>query len=60
MVLRALETHDRAGYLSGHLRQDEMLRVISPALDAIKSGNEVPTAVLRRLKPEFQGILDQP
>ncbi|HXI16365.1 MAG TPA: extracellular solute-binding protein [Chloroflexota bacterium] len=59
-VLRSLETHDRAGYLSGHPRQDEMLRSVSPALDAIKSGKEGPVAVLRRLKLELQGIIDRP
>jgi hypothetical protein len=59
-VLRALETHDRSGYLSGHARQDEMLRAISPALDTIKSGKEGPVVVLRRLKGELQGIIDRP
>src|SRR5919199_4903101 len=29
VVLRALETHDRAGYLSGHAKQDDLLRAIS-------------------------------
>lgn len=59
-ILRALETHERAGYLSGHPKQDELLRSISPALDAIKSGKEGPVAVLRRLKGEMQGTIDRP
>ena len=59
VVLRALETHLPNSNLSGHRKQDDLLRAITPALDDMLAGKEAPTPQLRRLKPELQGILDR-
>jgi ABC-type glycerol-3-phosphate transport system substrate-binding protein len=59
VVLRAIETHAPNSRLSGHPKQDEILRVTGPALDGLLEGKEAPVPLLRRLKPELQAIIDR-
>ena len=59
LVLRALETHLPNSNLSGHRKQDDLLRVMTPALDDMLAGKETPAPLLRRIKPELQGILER-
>lgn len=59
VVLRALETHLPNSSLSGHRKQDDLLRVMTPAIDEMLAGKETPAPLLRRLKPELQGIVDR-
>jgi ABC-type glycerol-3-phosphate transport system substrate-binding protein len=53
-VFRILETHVPQINLSGHKYQDDMLRILNPALDGMLAGKEAPVPLLRRLKPELQ------
>ena len=60
VVLKALETHVPNSTLSGHRRQDDILRVTGPALDDLLAGKEAAVPLLKRLKPELQAIVDRP
>jgi ABC-type glycerol-3-phosphate transport system substrate-binding protein len=60
VVLRALETHVPQINLSGHTHQDDMLRVLNPAMADLLAGEEAPVPLLKRLKPELQAIADRP
>ena len=53
-VFRILETHVPQLNISGHKYQDDMLRIINPAMEGLLAGKEAPVPMLRRLKPELQ------
>lgn len=59
VVLRALETHVPQIRLGEHKHQDDMLRVLNPAMDQLLAGKEAPVPMLKRLKPELQAIADR-
>jgi len=59
-VFRILETHVPQINLSGHKYQDDMLRILNPALDGLLAGKEAPVPMLKRLKPELQVWASKP
>jgi ABC-type glycerol-3-phosphate transport system substrate-binding protein len=60
VVLRAVETHVPQINLGAHKWQDDMMRVLNPALDGLVQGKEAPVPMLTRLKPELQAIANRP
>jgi multiple sugar transport system substrate-binding protein len=60
VVQQALATMVPQVNLSGHKWQDDMLRVLNPAMEGMLLGKEAPVPLLKRLKPELQAIADRP
>jgi ABC-type glycerol-3-phosphate transport system substrate-binding protein len=59
LILHALQTHVPQTNLGQHKHQDDMLRVLNPAMLDMLNGKEAPVPLLRRLKPELQAIADR-
>jgi multiple sugar transport system substrate-binding protein len=58
-VKQMIETAKRGVNLKRHINQDEMLRVINPAMTELVE-NKVPAAdLMRRIKPQLQALADQ-
>jgi multiple sugar transport system substrate-binding protein len=60
LIKQVLETHVPQTNLGRHPNQDEMLRLLNPAMDNEFLENKVaPAQFLRRLKPELQAIAEK-
>lgn len=57
---KVMETHVPQTNLGNHKYQDDMLRVLNPAMNDMLAGKEAPVPMLKRLKPELQAIASRP
>ena len=58
-VKQMIETAKRGVNLKRHSNQDEMLRVINPAMTELMENKANAGDILRRLKPQLQVLVDQ-
>jgi hypothetical protein len=58
-VKQMIETARRGVNLKRHINQDEMLRVINPAMTELVENKASAGDILRRLKPQVQALVDQ-
>ena len=58
-VKQMIGTARRGVNLKRHRNQDEMLRVINPAMTELVENKASAGDILRRLKPQVQALVDQ-
>jgi multiple sugar transport system substrate-binding protein len=58
-VKQMIETAKRGINLKKHINQDEMLRVINPAMTELVDGKVPAADLMRRIKPQIQAAADQ-
>lgn len=60
VIVRAIETHVPQLNLAGLKYIDDILAILNPAMDGLMAGKEAAVPMLKRLKPELQGMVDRP